>query len=85
MAFRWLQESGEWERQGEFGRLNRKQVPEWFENFPTQSPVCNGDDGLSGKLDSITFPKWRSESIKAGGNAIVPQVAYEIFKALEQI
>jgi DNA (cytosine-5)-methyltransferase 1 len=55
-----------------------------FENFPTKSPICNGDDGLSNRLDSITFPKWRSESIKAGGNAIVPQVAYQIFKAIEE-
>jgi DNA (cytosine-5)-methyltransferase 1 len=35
-------------------------------------------------LDSITFPKWRTESIKAGGNAIVPQVVYQIFKTIEQ-
>jgi DNA (cytosine-5)-methyltransferase 1 len=35
-------------------------------------------------LDSITFPKWRNESIKAGGNAIVPQVVYQIFKTIEQ-
>jgi len=34
-------------------------------------------------LDGITFPKWRNESIKAYGNAIVPQVAYQIFKAIE--
>ena len=26
---------------------------------------------------------WRNESIKAGGNAIVPQVAFQIFKAVE--
>ena len=42
-----------------------------------------GDDGLSGRLDGITFSKWRQESVKAYGNAIVPQVAYEIFKAIE--
>jgi DNA (cytosine-5)-methyltransferase 1 len=53
-------------------------------NFPTVSPVCNGDDGISDRLDSITFSKWRRESIKAGGNAIVPQVVYQIFKAIEQ-
>jgi DNA (cytosine-5)-methyltransferase 1 len=35
-------------------------------------------------LDSITFPKWRKESIKAYGNAIVPQVALQIFKAIEE-
>jgi DNA (cytosine-5)-methyltransferase 1 len=53
-----------------------------WHNFPTQSPICGGDDGLPTKLDRITFSKWRNESIKAYGNAIVPQVAYEIFKAL---
>jgi DNA (cytosine-5)-methyltransferase 1 len=36
-------------------------------------------------LDGISFPKWRNESIKAYGNAIVPQVAYEIFKTINQI
>jgi DNA (cytosine-5)-methyltransferase 1 len=35
-------------------------------------------------LDNITFSKWRNESIKAYGNAIVPQVALEIFKAIEK-
>jgi len=54
-----------------------------WDQFPTQSPVCGGDDGLPTKLDGITFPKWRAESIKGYGNAIVPQVAYEIFKAIE--
>jgi DNA (cytosine-5)-methyltransferase 1 len=36
-------------------------------------------------VDSLTisFPKWRQESIKAYGNAWVPQVAYEIFCAIE--
>jgi DNA (cytosine-5)-methyltransferase 1 len=58
---------------------------ETWANFPTQSPICGGDDGLPSKLDGITFPKWRNESIKAYGNAIVPQVAFEIFKAIEKI
>jgi DNA (cytosine-5)-methyltransferase 1 len=35
-------------------------------------------------LDRITFSKWRNESIKAYGNAIVPQVAHQIFKAIQQ-
>jgi DNA (cytosine-5)-methyltransferase 1 len=34
-------------------------------------------------LDSITIPKWCRESIKAYGNAIVPQVAFELFKTIE--
>ena len=55
-----------------------------WQNFPTQPPVRSGDDGLSDRLDGITFPKWRNESIKAYGNAIVPQVVYQIFKAIEE-
>ena len=53
-----------------------------WERFPTQSPVCSRNDGVSDQLDGITFPKWRVESIKAYGNAIVPQVAFQIFKAI---
>jgi DNA (cytosine-5)-methyltransferase 1 len=55
-----------------------------WQNFPTQSPICSRDDGLSSRLDGITFSKWRNESIKAAGNAIVPQVVYQIFKAIQQ-
>jgi len=55
-----------------------------WQNFPTQSPICSRNDGLSSRLDNITFSKWRNESIKAAGNAIVPQVVYQIFKAIEQ-
>lgn len=57
---------------------------EQWKNFPTQSALCGGNDGLPTELDGITFPKWRTESIKAYGNAIVPQVVYQIFKAIEQ-
>ncbi len=57
-------------------------IPDWS-RFPTQSPVCGGDDGLSARLDGISFPRWRSESVKAYGNAVVPQVVYEIFRAIE--
>jgi DNA (cytosine-5)-methyltransferase 1 len=59
----------------------RQSVRAWDE-WPTQSPICSGDDGLSEQLDGITFPKWKNESIKAAGNAIVPQLAYQIFKAI---
>lgn len=55
-----------------------------WDNFPTQPPVCSGNDGFSSELDGITFSKWRTESIKAGGNAIVPQVVHQIFKAIEE-
>ena len=56
-----------------------------FRCFPTQSPICNRDDGLPFRVAdlAISFPKWRSKSIEALGNAIVPQVIYEIFKAID--
>lgn len=63
-------------------RQNSGIVQTNWHNFPTQSPICCGNDGISDRLDGITFPKWRSESLKAYGNAWVPQVAYEIFKAI---
>jgi len=55
-----------------------------WQDFPTQSPICSGDDGIPTELDGITFPKWRNESIKGYGNAWVPQVAFQIFKAIEE-
>jgi len=55
--------------------------PNW-ENFPTVSAICTGNDGISNRLDGITFPKWRNESIKAAGNAVVVPVVYQIFKAI---
>ena len=54
-----------------------------WEGFPASPCVRGGDDGLSHELDSITIPKWCRESIKAYGNAIVPHVAFEIFKTIE--
>jgi DNA (cytosine-5)-methyltransferase 1 len=56
-----------------------------WDNFPTKPSICGGNDGLPRELDGITFSKWKIESIKAYGNAIVPQVAYEIFKTIKQI
>ena len=72
-------------------------------DFPTQSPVCSGNDGFStelvrqrirtnclgllsekeiNKIISKAITEHRKESIKAYGNAIVPQVAFQIFKAI---
>jgi DNA (cytosine-5)-methyltransferase 1 len=73
-------ENGELEGR-RFGYSNERNV---WDSFPSVSPLCIGDDGLSNRLDFITFPKWRNESIKAGGNAIVPQIAYEIFKTIQK-
>jgi DNA (cytosine-5)-methyltransferase 1 len=56
-----------------------------WDTFPSQPPVCGGNDGLPSELDGITFSKWRQESIKGYGNAIVPQVAFEIFKVIQEM
>lgn len=56
-----------------------------WDGFPTQSPVCSRNDGLSSRLVGITFSKHRQESIMAYGNAIVPQVAFEIFKVIQEM
>ena len=75
-----------------------------WQNFPTQSPICDGNDGVSARLvryilrtggDCYTeeeaekeakriISKVRTEGIKAGGNAIVHQVALQIFKSINQ-
>lgn len=54
-----------------------------WEGFPTVAPVLRGDDGFSEILHGISFPRWRKESIKAYGNAIVPQLAYRIFRVID--
>jgi DNA (cytosine-5)-methyltransferase 1 len=59
--------------------------PTNWQNFPTQSPICGGDDGIPTQLDGITFPKWRAESIKGYGNAIVPQIAYQLFEIIQEL
>jgi DNA (cytosine-5)-methyltransferase 1 len=51
---------------------HRSHPPRW-ENFPTQSSVCGRDDGIPNRVDRI----------KALGNSIVPQIALEIFRAIE--
>lgn len=76
------------QKQGKSGGGNSqscsKRELEYWRKFPTQSPICSRNDGLSSLLDGITFSKWRSESVKGYGNAIVPQVALQIFKAIEE-
>ena len=58
---------------------------ERWSNFPSVSPVHRGNDGLPFDVDRLTisFGKWRTEALKAYGNAIVPQVMYEIFRAIK--
>jgi DNA (cytosine-5)-methyltransferase 1 len=72
------------DRELERGRFRKPNERNFWDSFPSKSPLCGGDDGLPRELDNITFSKWRQESIKAYGNAIVPQVAHQIFKAIEE-
>lgn len=80
-------------RRGDSRVLRRR----YFEGFPTQSPVCGRDDGLSARLDACSIPGWlrggrrfrfsgywRRESIKAYGNAVVPQVVLQIFETINE-
>ncbi len=70
-----------------------------WQDFPTQPPVCARNDGLSAGLVDFPVPgkygtrvlkgkyaygRWRKESVKALGNSVVPQVVYQLFKAIEQ-
>lgn len=72
------------EAERHFGAFDSRNGRGAWEKFPTQSPVRFGNDGFPSKLDGITVSKWHNESIKAAGNAIVPQVAYQIFQAIQQ-
>lgn len=58
---------------------------ERFEKWPTQSPICGGNDGIPRELDGIALQTWRRESIKGYGNAICPQVAVQIFEVIQQV
>ena len=53
-------------------------ITDWS-NWPTQPPVCAGNYGVSTGLLR------RNNIIKAAGNAVVPQVVYQIFRAIEQV
>ena len=72
-------------RENERGRIEPLGFNMEWEKFPTESPICGGNDGLPTELDGITFSKWRQESIKGYGNAIVPQIAHQLFQILESL
>lgn len=72
------------------------EIPGW-QDFPTQSPVRRGDDGLSDWLDfdavfegiptprrAKAYNRWRDQAIKAYGNAVVPQVVLQIFETINE-
>lgn len=75
------------ERLSTIGITDRVSSAERWKDFPTQPPVCRGNDGLPFNVDNLTIPygKWRKESIKSYGNAIVPQIAMKIFEIINKI
>jgi DNA (cytosine-5)-methyltransferase 1 len=53
--------------------------------WSSNPPVLLMDDGFPYPVDGISVPEYRRRSIESAGNAIVPQIAYEIFKAINKI
>jgi len=67
---------------GGFGSRN---FGDAWENFPTQPAFCTRNDGIPGGLDGITFSAWRYQSLRGGGNAVVPGVVLQIFRTIERM
>lgn len=61
------------------------QIKNRFDNVLPEPWVVSRNDGIPAGLDTeaISESQWKRASISGFGNAIVPQVAYEIFKAIE--
>ena len=78
-------QSAEEHRQAQSRWIAETSIPNNWQDFPTESAICGGNDGIPDRLDNITFPKWRNESIKAFGNAVVPQLILPIFQTIEKI
>jgi len=53
-----------------------------WDNFPQQHPVCDKSDYEH--IDKLKYTTWRNESIKAYGNAVVPELVLQIFKAIDE-
>ena len=67
------------------GLYNREKQG-WNKNWlEVATELCGVDDGLPAELDGLKLSKARHrvERLKALGNAIVPQVAMEIMRAIQ--
>jgi DNA (cytosine-5)-methyltransferase 1 len=76
--------SGQLEAEGQRGGRSRARSYEggdWSTDWPqVAAELCTMDDGLP---DGLARPKgWRNAALKGAGNAIVPQVAAEVIRAM---
>lgn len=69
--------------------LFRKQTSQFPNDITSQfdpkkrsSGIAREGNGLPSSLDGITVPKWKKETFIGAGNAIVPQIAYQLFKII---
>jgi DNA (cytosine-5)-methyltransferase 1 len=53
-----------------------------WDNWPNQPVISIVGNEFSEQLDGITFSAWLKESIQAAGNAVVPQLVFKIFQAI---
>jgi DNA (cytosine-5)-methyltransferase 1 len=61
------------DREGNSEQPHQNCPPGYWSNFPTQPGICRGDDGIPNRVHRL----------KGLGNAVVPQVVLQIFKAIE--
>lgn len=102
---KWRRLFAKWNREKAFGSATELSKIQSWDNFPTQPPVRDGDDGIFAGLvrhllrsgggiyteETAARDAWaiiskvRKEAIKAGGNAIVWKVAYNLFQTINHI
>lgn len=81
-AAKQIQHRGRGSENGSFWRSE-----DFWRDFPIESPVCRGNDGFPLEVDSLAIPfsRWRREAVKAYGNALVPQVLYQFYNAINKV
>lgn len=76
------------ERHGQLGeRTGERPIgsADWQKHwYEVAARFCRVDDGLPGGVDIVGARDNRAKRLKALGNSIVPQVAYEVFRAIKQ-
>ena len=75
--------------EGQEPERKKHKHPDWERNWQEVAfATCNDqmDDGLSRWVDGLPYSRtsWRKEALKGQGNAIVPQVAIEIMRAIKE-